>query len=237
MKIKTAFAAALLFLAGCVTSPKSYDLPPEVVQWSQDNVYLVNADKGTGSGFWYDNETFLTACHVVSYSWMSYTWDETNKKMIKKDHFEVDVEAIIHSYDNKDNYHMAVISCDKEKDIAILKPWSKWSNKKKTKIAPIPKQGKAVWGPGYPLAMRLTITEGHWQSKDAGPYDYLVTSPTIFGDSGSPVVSFVDGEIQIVGMRQAIRGERGMGMYTHLALVAAGPTLLEHLDQYNERLE
>ena len=239
-KIKTGFALVLLAtVVGCATSSTFVvpTVPDPVVQWAEENVYKVLPDMGgSGSGFWVDEETFMTACHVVSY--MYYQWEQGKEgsPWRKKEVFVIDEMATVKSHDELENYAMMVISCDRETDLAILKPIAKKNLGAGGVVNGVPERGTAVWGPGYPLGMGLTITTGHWQSHDQ-KYDYLITTPTIFGDSGSPAVILEDGVVKIVGMRVAIKGDPAYGPFPHLAIVVSGPTMQDHLDQYNVNVE
>ena len=183
--------APLIFLAGCVSYGDSNDIPEKVVQWSQDNVWKVHAGRGSGSGFALDNDTVITACHVVS---------------------QVDKDDVLGLYLTNDMdtrlIWMSVHACDTETDVAILKRHFGDKLQASTTILHqgLP-QGRAVYGAGYPMGTQLLITQGHMQQVLQGHPQVRksITAATIPGDSGSPALAIVNGEVVVVGIRVSIR--------------------------------
>lgn len=200
----------------------SNDIPEEIVSWAQNNVWKITHLKtlGSGSGFWIDDHTMITACHVV----------KTAKVVMGRDAF------------NKHSVELSVRSCDEEKDIAILdlynarEPVVIHHSKVKLWTKGV-KQGKVLYGPGYPLGERLTITWGHQQLSVTIPETDIVvnnvTTTTIMGDSGSPVLLYRNGVVYVVGIRIQIRGlNMGYGatdFITHLTRIVTPQNLEEAL--------
>lgn len=183
------FLVALL-LVGCVSAP-TRDIPSPIVEWAQENIWKVATPQGAGSGFWVDDDNFLTACHVVKGS---------------------DEIAIIRLTDSV-FIPMDKISCNERVDVALLRV--KWENPlPRGRGAPIgrAKMGQAVYGAGFPTGSDLSISSGHWNGRET-IYSterfpngmYTATLPTINGDSGSPVLTFSHRKVQIVGIRLVIR--------------------------------
>ena len=184
--IKVMFLAVTL--SACATLP-NYDLPGQVVEWSNQNVVklLVTRDDivGGGSGFWVDG-WIMTACHAV------------------KDATKVFIQSATWKY----TALTETVKCDTGIDLALLKvvddddlggfvPLP-------THIAEeMPSQTKALYGPGYPMGGRLIITRGDMQLK----YDdgYRTTVLTMFGDSGRPVIMLTKGRISVVGVIDSVQ--------------------------------
>jgi serine protease Do len=180
----------LIFLAGCVGIQNNpNDIPEQVVQWSKDNVWKVHAGGGAGSGFALDKDTVITACHVVEGR------DGVLDVFLTND---MDTRVI----------WMTVHSCDTDLDVAILKRHfgDKLYPAQTTLHQGLP-QGRAVYGAGFPMGMQLLITQGHMQQivQDAANTRKFITAPTVPGDSGSPVLAVVNGEVVVVGIRVSIR--------------------------------
>lgn len=87
---------------------------------------------------------------------------------------------------------------------------------------------------GYPLYMGQTLTEGRLQPlfKDS-PFRQF-SAPTIFGNSGGPVIAMVNGRFQVVGVVSAIAGDVLYGMFPyvvpHLAIAASTDSINKFLD-------
>ena len=214
-----------LTLSGGVGSHTA-DIPTKIVDWAEKNAWSVGTRSGTGSGFWINDTMFITACHVV---------DNTE--------FAKNGEAMVFAINKRDTdfvqLHLEI--CDTVRDVAVLtriKGVEDDFNTKPTLIVDIPRLGTAVWGAGYPLNMPLVITQGHVASLSDPDYKsggFIVTAPTMPGDSGSALLAIQDGEVVVVGMRSAVRSfERGgmsmgfRGMRTlvpHLTLVAPGQNI------------
>ena len=129
-------AAGILLVSGCVAPPtQSWDIPDQITSWSQANVWNVGVHGGSGTGFFVDQETMLTACHVVDGHFGSgryadefvYAVQQSDTRMIELD----------------------VVSCNKESDIAVLKVVH-FEGEDTFEVEPtiissiMPKQGKAV---------------------------------------------------------------------------------------------
>jgi len=206
------------------------DIPPQVVTWAETNAMHVGTPNGSGSGFWVDNETFVTACHVVGQEYLSW---RINPKTLEGEsyvEFEVQPEAQVSNSDLSVSLNLAVKSCDRDTDIAVLKRQWLVSDSKFTALPsfyahPNPELGEAVYGAGYGLSERLHITIGHWQNEtrysrgDRSRPTYIITAPTIFGDSGSAALRLKDGRVEIVGIRQAVRNTPA-GVIPHLVFVS-----------------
>ena len=212
------FVLALAFVKPAAAT----DIPEEVVAWANDNVWLVETPQGTGSGFWIDDDYFVTACHNVRSS------DEIG----------------IYHYTDTTYIAMKKLTCNEANDIAILE--ARWEN-------PLPpgrgaavfhvRVGKTVYGAGYPLGGTMMFTLGHWigEERVASWEDYpervyLVTTPTINGDSGSPVIAMIDGEIVVAGLRRQIRLKAEYVGFaavpipmTHITLVASPESIQQEL--------
>jgi hypothetical protein len=179
---------------------------------------------------------FFTACHVVSSLTLMY---ERNGDTGNVDQFEVHEKqetATVYNHDRSQSYLMYVKTCDKASDLAILvpvlhAPEDTW----KTDIAPsTPSQGDSVWGLGYGMGERLYIAQGWWQNVAMWEEEvtkYIVTIPTIYGDSGSPVIQMIRGRVMIVGMRQVVRAA-GQIPITHLAGSPGPETIQKHKDSF-----
>ena len=230
---KISLVGALLLLTGCATIQND-GIPDPIVRWANINAYHVVGAYGTGSGFWIDNETVITACHVVTTD-LRYSPEGAVPEVFVKNNTG---ELV---------FRFRIATCDAKSDIAILKRQFRPEEPPlllgSTPImSTIPKGRPTIWGAGYPLNLPLIITEGEWQQlvdRTTGNKGYVVTAPTIMGDSGSPVLIIIDGRIWIAGIRQAIVGLPGpMGSrdyVTHLTFVMDGPSILLQLKIYNVR--
>lgn len=220
---------ALWILAGCQTANHG-SMPEEIVEFAETRVMLITDGerKGSGSGFILTNDIVVTACHVVN---------NTPNPVGYSDDY---VSEFITVY------------CDEDSDIAILK----WTGGMPINVEPmlvddvLPRQGQLVYGAGYPLGLPLTITHGFWQRKieeTNRTEAYLISAPTINGDSGSPVLVLDDkGKVHIVGMRVAIRGmplygaRMGFGSLqaplTHIVLAVPSTLIFEAIKSGTEEL-
>lgn len=220
-------------IAGCASMQKDDEynhVPAQVVEWAETNAMHVGTPGGSGSGFWVDNETFITACHVVGAEYLYYGDPDGDGQKQSYEIFEVEPEAQISNSDLSVVLNLAVKSCDRATDIAVLKRQWLTSDSEFTALPsfyahPNPKRGEAVYGAGYGLNERLHITFGHWQGESRYINEYrdrpahIITAPTIFGDSGSAAVRLHNGRVEIVGIRQAIRNS-GQGPVAHLVFVS-----------------
>ena len=193
----------LVFLAFTLQGCNS-DLPDDLLEWGKRNVWHVETSGGKGSGWFLGNSVFITACHVV-------LGDET---------------PLIVNHNRTKEIETQKVSCNEATDIAVLhvdsdyRPLTTYLSKEE------PRQGARVFGVGYPLNFPMVITEGHIQVPDENQFKtgaVLFTAPTISGDSGSPLVRVVGGQIVVVGVRLAIAfipTYAGQDLITHLGLVS-----------------
>lgn len=218
--MRTLLIAILFILTGCVSTP-SQDIPPQVVEWSQANVWKIMAGGTTGSGFWIDNETMLTNCHVIG--------DEK--------------KVLVQSSDLKLNKKMNVVACNTNMDLAMLK----YRDSEELNFTPVetvisnemPRDGRMLYGPGYPGGFPLHITTGHWQRKvDDG---YLATLVTFMGDSGSPAIIWDGKKVVVVSMRAEVltryQGPVSFRIETlipHIVTIKEGPRLLKFIKKYSK---
>ena len=214
MKLKALFGVLLLTLSACVTIQPvrdANDIPPDVTHWAQNNVMSVfTLHQGFGSGFWVDNETFVTACHVVGSEEYVKTGDAPNDWEVQ---WVVQDEVLVATWDLSISLDLAVKSCNQTTDIAILKRQWYPSDSDYTALTavyahPNPEQGSTVYGAGFGLMEKLYISVGHWQHKALYPdhdRNYMITAPTVPGDSGSPALDYKNGVVRVVGIRQSGR--------------------------------
>jgi len=188
--------AAIVGLAGCGTfsSTSKHDIPEQVVDWAQQNVWAVAVRGGSGSGFWITDKTFVTACHVVY-----------------REYAEDGISALV-QLDSTELIPMKIDTCNVDTDIATM---SKLFDDTEFFADPTEilypqdlKQGKAVWGPGFPLGKEMVVTTGHLQNQVGQDPFWIITAPTIFGDSGSPAVTIVNGRVAVIGIRVSIAAAR-----------------------------
>lgn len=229
-----------LTMGACSTLPveQNRDIPTPAVQLLHHNVFQISVNGGYGSGFWIDSDTMITACHVVGKEYYVYERNEVTKELDVTTVFEIAEVAL--AYDNTGFYaeYMIPVSCDRDQDIAILK-----RTDSRTEYEPIILPiysgnipiGKTLYGGGFALGGGLTITVGHYQGSVKHP-DYTTYSrnstPTIMGDSGSPLIAFIDNHWYYVGIRQAIRNS-GQGLVSHLAMATDGNLIQDHIDENN----
>ena len=230
MKVLAAAILALtLMFSGCASIPHvEHDIPPKIMSWAHQNIWQVGTSAGSGSGFFLDDDTFITACHVV-----------------REGTFNTEGNLIVLIRNQRDTrvIQMTLQECWGDEDVAVLTPTEhKHSDKVTTSPTPlaleVPRQGKVVYGVGYPLGMPLTATLGHIQNKlELGPkkISWLVTTNTIMGDSGSPVLALIDGKVQVVGLRSAIRViPQGMGLRAflpHLTIMVPAFVIQQVIDE------
>ena len=219
---------ALLFVSCAVLAD---DVPPSVVSWSHTNVWFVEPPTGSGSGFWVDDETFFTACHVASTTVKDYG-DDGKGNEVWHEEFVIHEKINIETYDGSQQMEMIVESCDVETDIAVLRSanGTKPRGVATTHIArSAPPQGTEVWGAGYGMG-EYYIASGHWQSMSASKWTlgkYVVTVPSVFGDSGSPLFTETNGVVTVVGMRQALRSYAESTVIPHLTLTCPPEQLVD----------
>jgi len=148
-----------------------------------------------------------------------------------------------------------VKSCNAEKDIAILELDDHPSLAKAFSAPPLvfstadPEIGQTVYGAGYPMILGLTFVDGHWQNMFANPQKEgtitMVTAPAVFGDSGSPLMAIIDGEVVVVGVRLGIFswpvsgvmnrfGPTDMGFVSYMSYAAIVEDVQSELDLLDE---
>ena len=198
------------------------DIPPQVVDWARTNVWKVHIGRGAGSGFAYDKDTVITACHVVRSTPKDQLLWLTNDR---------DTRVVF----------VQTKSCNEDTDIAVLKVrFGDDLNPSPTVLRQETRQGKVVWGAGHPLDMALVITQGHIQTPDDTDHALngrFITSATIFGDSGSPVLAMYKGQVAVVGIRVSILAASvslGFGsipnLMPHLTLMSPAKNIQDEIE-------
>lgn len=226
----------VFLLASCASIPTRAALPATVVSWSQDNVMHVNGDNGgMGSGWWIDNETFITACHVVGVQLRSYDRQQGTGKLVKTIVDEVSPEAQVGNDDLSTTLNLKVQSCNFENDIAVLKrQWldsdSDFTAYSTTGV--VAEYGERVYCAGYGLMLNMHITEGHYMGTTMkySEGDKLITCNTIFGDSGSPAMVYRSGKVYWIGPRQAVANGGGHPI-SHLTLIHDAPAVMGEVNR------
>lgn len=208
--IATSLLAGTVFLGGC---QKDFgDIPKDIVEFSENRVFLLKPEtaNGNGSAIRLTNDIMISACHVT----------DKHERMVARNSKQLE-------------FLVKRLVCDKEHDISILQIVD--IDRNEVESVPLeeftPNTGDLIYGPGHPLGMPLMITHGHWQRLiiDSGKgRAYMITSPTVNGDSGSPVLIYDEGKVKLVGIRVAVRAMPAYGGFggmqigipvTHLALV------------------
>jgi S1-C subfamily serine protease len=214
------YIASILLMVTLITScamtpDEEGDIPSEIVQWSVDNVWRIHSRGGSGSGFAYDNETMVTACHVARGADEIFVTNGSDTRLI----------------------YMRVQSCDEDRDVAILKTLFPEDSLDASGVLiySVP-FGKGVYGPGFSLGMNLLITSGNMGLRAEGSgikNAAIISAPTIMGDSGSPALALVNGEVIVVGLRVAIRavplGFGGSTFVTHLTIITPAANIRHEL--------
>lgn len=219
-KIGSFILAGILALGigGCSSTSdfKSHDVPPQIIEFAHDNVWKIETERGSGSGFAISEDTVITACHVVKNADEVILYNMRDTRLVMVD----------------------VKSCDQETDIAVLK-WQSGDklNSDFTGFHPVPKMGKAVWGAGFGLGSDLLVTQGHMGQADT-MHDGLkgrwyITAPTVMGDSGSPAIALFNGIPKVIGVRVAGRNARvgwtGQMLVTHMILITPTKDILAEI--------
>ena len=193
---------------------KAQDIPTEVVDWMEANVVKIDIGQGTGSGFFINPNTVVTACHVAN-NWKTLYLEQKG---------------------NDKRYPAEVVACDEEADIALLKLEKELPDTLRTVIGEKnPRVGKTTYGGGYPLGLPLTIMYGHWQNKDPESNSIMNSAHVVPGDSGGPLVIWEDGEVKVVGVRTGMyrAGPRGSSyIFPKLAFVEGLNLLRPFLGEY-----
>lgn len=220
----TSLAVALtLLITGCnalPTHPAAGDIPPQIVEWATKNVWRVEKATGTASAFFINNRQLVTACHVVD--------DIT--------------EGVVGNYNKSQVIAFNVVSCNKETDVAILDRDFGVEVDFTTSKTPVsdvlPREGRRVYGAGYPLWWDLTIVQGNFGKVVYTPYSggrrYTSSVPIMFGDSGSPLLSIRHRRVYVEGVRIEITGfiEWRAPIYVpHMAMSNSGKDILNELNK------
>ena len=175
---------------GCIALPTALtagDIPPPIMAWSEANVVKIHAGRYTGSGFFISPTQVITACHVVT-PWIGVYISQEGSKV---------------------RYPASVEECDLEGDLALLELHGALPDTLTTEIIKYtPNPGRATYSTGYPTALPLIITEGHWQRQNNIPKhlkdSFIDTGHSINGNSGSPILVFKEGKVLVVSMREAV---------------------------------
>lgn len=214
MKLISAIIVVLA-LIGCTTLPDG-SIPRKIQTWAEANVWQVDTDISAGSGFWLNQKQFLTNCHVVDGREETVTVQNNDRSLVLP---------------------MVVSVCDKDADIALLEyiQGDEPFTPEPTIIADKnPDPGQILYGPGYPMAGSMIITTGHFAGEDIRYRNRIViTTTTIFGDSGSPAI-YTDwkGRVVVAGIRSGLRGFRsGYGTFfvTHIVTIKDAPSIQKFL--------
>ena len=191
----------LFLILALISFPAAANIPAEIVKWSKAHVFKVKVNGGSGSAFFISDTKAITACHVV------------------------DQNVVVRVFNATSSYHMVVEKCNRELDLSVLSLRAGEKVGFKASINPDqPALGLTLYAPGYPLGYRLNIGTGHAQSQYNGSI-FFTTTPTMKGDSGSPVLSLVSGVIQVEGVRIAIMGTSPKMLVPHLALARSGKAI------------
>ena len=215
----TVMIALVILLAACATIPYSQDIPAKVVEWNEINVWKVMTDTERATAFWIDGNHLITACHAV---------DKAKRISVQHSSRQWTVYATTEY-------------CNDLLDIAILK----YASGKKDDLqgfTPLPmviadetpKRGARVYSAGYTLSKIMQLNPGYIQ--DVMKWGLAFSVPTEKGDSGSPVIRYIDGVITVVGVRIAVAAyEVKFGIdlnITYIAFMAPLENLRTALKEY-----
>jgi S1-C subfamily serine protease len=203
--LSTLVLTATLALAGCagisIDNQTDGAIPNKVLEWGKTNVYRVNTSYGSGSAFFVSKDTAITACHVVRSEFNLNKSDPSRLIVLTND---TDTKLIV----------VDVVSCNEKTDVAVLKinEFSKDlpSEAQFTPVIPAHEleRGDKLYGYGHPLGLPAMVADGHYQfvaEREDMKNVHMISLHTIPGDSGSPALALVDGEVVIVGVRISIR--------------------------------
>ena len=173
-------ALFILLMFAPVQSVTAENIPQPVVDWMEANTVKVYVGTGTGSGFFINPTTVVTACHVAG-KWKT---------------------IYISPEGTEERFPAQVVKCDEEADLAVLKLEDNLPETVHTVLAKEnPRIGFTTYGGGFPLGLPLSIFEGHWQRQGSIGQSYMNSTHVVPGDSGGPLVIWEDGEVKIVGVR------------------------------------
>lgn len=212
MFIRKAIIALVLCFA--LVRVDAASIPEPVVDWVESNVAKIFAGRGYGSGFFIAPDLLITACHVTM------PWS-----------------TVYVSPEGDDTRYPAIVEvCDEEKDLALLRLYKGIPDSMATTIGTeIPRVGEQTYGSGYPVGLPLVIWAGHYQRRSLLDETSVIdTNHAIPGDSGSPLLIYKDGKVQVVGVRVAgLRAGPDQVMFPNVAFVVPLDQLQEFLDENN----
>lgn len=215
---------ALMFLGSSVIAHSERDIPLRVVNFAETNVWKVKHEImgiSHGSGFWVNDTTMITACHVVNGQDVVFAtnWDRTKGTPL---------DVLICNY--KKDWALLKINVNDAPIDGVLEPI----------VSHVPKPGTSVITIGYPGDAPLYMTWGHYQRKKNGLHYY--TAPTVGGNSGGPLVTYDPhtDELRIIGIAARVWGVRPSPfsapiLMPHMAMMEDLDLFLKDKDKYLDR--
>ncbi len=213
----------MVLLTGCATAPPDKNIPQAIIDWSELNIYKVDTSKGKrrggGTAWWVGPDHLITACHVV-------TGYETATVEDRLQRFVLPVK---------------VISCDEDTDIAILEYSEPGSVPLKPTIFATAHTGERVYATGFSFGFIFNTQLGHWQYPRNGLNG--ISTETVSGDSGSPVLIYKNNVVYVVGMRVSVMsytpntyfGTAGSPqLMTYLANATTSKLIIEHIQEHTD---
>lgn len=170
-----------------------------------------------GSGWFIDEKTVVTNCHVV---------DENPHQM--------PIYIILNPEKQREAHKelVVVLSCDVLEDIAILQIVGEYKSPNvlpvfDNKVNSPYARFDDVWSVGYPSALPQVITHGHYQytfNDDQLTYEAIITTSPIFhGNSGGPLL-WIDPKtnvVTVIGMTSAT-----LSKYPHICVSVLAENIL-----------
>ncbi len=179
-------ALGLLMLTAVFLTVEAADpIPEQVLDYYDTSVYRVTTDDGGGSAFHIAPTFLLTNAHVVSEA----KWVELNSATRPR---VLPVE---------------VVAVDEYLDLALLycKICERYEHVVPVMEDRVYPMGMASYGGGYGLGEYI-IHEGQLGAMSIVlPGSQTTNVPSIHGDSGSPAIAIIDGEVVLVGVRSGAR--------------------------------
>lgn len=170
---------SVFLIAGCTDNN---DIPNDVKTFFKQSVMNIDIPKGGGTGTFITPDIVLTNCHVIK---------------AKK-------TAILSTYDKALTFTGEVIACDKEKDLALIRCDCKDYLPFIIPItSKVPELGTYVYSGGYGVTNILGILDGFIQGQSTVGH-YQISVPIAPGDSGSPVIAYINNQLKIVGVRSSV---------------------------------